>query len=272
MRYAEFAPPPALAGCVRCVWTLTAGAPPPDASPEPVVPDGCAEIVLNVGDPFARVAPDGAEAAQPLAMVVGQITAPLLLRPTGRTRLLGIRLQPWGGPALLGVDMGELRDRQVEAESVLPALARLRDRLAGLPEERWSYVAFDFLAARLRRHDGVPLARAAVLTIAARRGRDPVEAVAADLGVTRRTVERVMRDHVGMSPGDFRRIVRVQNAIRRLRADPDPVLGRIGLEAGYFDHAHFCREFRRLTSVSPSEFLARGRALTEAFLEGAAEA
>ena len=267
MRYAEFAPPPALSAFVRCVWTLTADAPPSDAVAEPVVPDGCAEVVLNVGDPFARVGADGAGTAQPLAMVVGQITAPLLLRPTGRTRLLGIRLQPWGGPALLGTDMAELRDRQVDAEAVLPALAELRDRLAGLPDAAWSEVAFAFLAARLRRDDDAPLARAAALRIAAGRGGDRVDAVAADLGVTRRTVERVMRDRVGMSPRDFRRIVRVQEAIRRLRSTPAPVLGRVGLEAGYFDHAHFCREFRRLTSVTPSEFLARGRALTEAFLE-----
>jgi AraC-like DNA-binding protein len=76
-----------------------------------------------------------------------------------------------------------------------------------------------------------------------------------------------MREHVGLAPRDFRRIVRVQDAIRRLRGAPARRLGRIALEAGYFDHAHFCREFRRTTGVSPSAFLARERPLTEAFLE-----
>lgn len=268
MRYHEHAPPPALSRHVRCVWTLAADAAFGAAAPEPVIPDGCAEIVLNLGDPYASVV-DGAEEVQPRAMVVGQITAPLLLRPTGRTRLVGIRLLPWGGPALWRAPMAELRDRWVDAGDVLPGLRELLDRLASLREEDRAGAAATFLASRLRPDSARALAPAIVRRIGASGGRTSVRQTARALHVTRRTVERVMRDSVGLAPRDFARILRVQRAIGRLRRTAQPVLGRVALEAGYYDHAHFCREFRRFTTLSPSEFLAHERALTDAFLEGA---
>ena len=283
MRYAEHPPPSALADHVRCVWTLSADAVPEGAAPEPVIPDGCAEIVLNVGDPFAHVT-GTAEVLQPRALVIGQITGPLLLRPAGRTRLVGIRLLPWAGSALLHASMAELRDTWVDAHAVLPALLELRDRLADTHEDVRAAATFAFLHARLRPARVDPLARAIVEGIWTLKGASapapetvssPEEAasvgsLARSLFVSRRTVQRVLRDRVGLGPRALGRILRVQRAIARLRAAPEPVLGRVALESGYYDHAHFCREFRRMTSLSPSEFLSRERALTEVFLEGGA--
>jgi len=56
LQYREISPPGVLADFVRCIWRLH-GDPGQDAaggSPEPIIPDGCAEIVVNVGDPFIR--------------------------------------------------------------------------------------------------------------------------------------------------------------------------------------------------------------------------
>ena len=52
MHYEEYAPPPALAAAVRCIWTLEGEVDDLAAAAQPILPDGRSEIVLHLGDPF----------------------------------------------------------------------------------------------------------------------------------------------------------------------------------------------------------------------------
>ena len=122
IEYLEISPSPALAPFVRCVWHLSGPrSPVPEA--QPIVPDGCVEIVLNLGDPFLRV--NEGTAVQPAAMVVGQITVPVIVIPTGVVDVWGVRLQPWGAGAFLAIPLGELRETMVELDAVARSLTGL---------------------------------------------------------------------------------------------------------------------------------------------------
>ncbi|HMV70392.1 MAG TPA: helix-turn-helix domain-containing protein, partial [Myxococcota bacterium] len=56
---------------------------------------------------------------------------------------------------------------------------------------------------------------------------------------------------VGLSPKVIARITRFQAALRSLMRDPGVSLADVALEAGYFDQAHFIRDFRRMTGGVP---------------------
>ncbi len=56
----------------------------------------------------------------------------------------------------------------------------------------------------------------------------------------------------GVAPGEYVRHLRIEYAARRL-ADSDAPLGEIALAAGFADHAHFARAFRRATGRTPRE-------------------
>ena len=91
VEYIECAPPPALASIVRCVWTLDGHARDLHEAVQPVLPDGCPELIVHFGDPFERVHANGAVERQPPLLVAGQLTSQLLLRATGRIAVAGIR-------------------------------------------------------------------------------------------------------------------------------------------------------------------------------------
>src|SRR4051794_20635922 len=122
VQYREIAPPPALAPFVRCIWRLhgTGGA----GSAEPIIPDGRAEIIVNVGDPFIRHMPDGTWHRQPLRLVAGQLTRALTLEPSGRIDIWGIRFHPWCAATFLGASASELRDRLFSLDDVARPLDR----------------------------------------------------------------------------------------------------------------------------------------------------
>jgi AraC-like DNA-binding protein len=78
------------------------------------------------------------------------------------------------------------------------------------------------------------------------------------LHLSPRTLERAFRERLGLAPRVVRRLLRFQQALAAMRAEPARSLAEIAIASGYADHAHLTREFRALMGRAPSEFRAQG--------------
>jgi AraC-like DNA-binding protein len=87
-------------------------------------------------------------------------------------------------------------------------------------------------------------------------GRLAVEALARELGCSRRHLAARFREQVGLPPKTVARVVRFHRAARLLRTAGDARWAEIANECGYYDQSHFNRDFRDLAGTSPSEFMA----------------
>lgn len=260
MHYREFAPPPRLRDQVEALWALS-GRADPSNEPQRVLPDGCAELILNFGDPVVQET--RGPAAQPALMFVGQITGPLHIRPTGRVDLLGIRFRPGGAAALTRVPQHELVDRSLPladiargpADLLAPAfdtdseperIARAIDALASSVESRRTVVTES--ADAIVRHWGMI----------------PIGVLAVGAGLGTRQLERRFLDEVGMTPKRLARISRFQRVFHAMERKP---VGwtRVALECGYYDSSHLVRDFQEFAGAAPSRALASGDELTLAF-------
>ncbi|MFT4220877.1 MAG: helix-turn-helix domain-containing protein [Microbacterium sp.] len=76
------------------------------------------------------------------------------------------------------------------------------------------------------------------------------------LSVSVRTLQRVARTHVGVSPAAMIRRRRLQEAAQRLRDDPGADLADVAAELGYADHAHLTHDFRAVLGFTPSRYRA----------------
>ncbi|XVV08962.1 helix-turn-helix domain-containing protein [Actinoplanes sp. CA-131856] len=83
-----------------------------------------------------------------------------------------------------------------------------------------------------------------------RAGAPRVGEVAAELGVTRRWLERGFRRDVGVSPAQVRRIARFQRAAAEFGRGVE--LSTAAAVNGYVDQAHLSREVRALAGVTPA--------------------
>lgn len=268
MQYIEHLPRPPLDQWVKCVWTLADDASVDSArSLQAVVPDGCIEIVFHFADPFSRLS-DGSEVRQPRRLIVGQTTGPTLLRPGSSVRALGIRLLPWGGTVLFQMPVCELTDKFLPIRELLPQFEALGDELAAAPANERTRIAFVHLTKCLSLERRGTLTTKLIGAIVGSGGRVTVRQLADTLNSTTRTVERVMRRDIGLPPLLFSRIVRVQEALGRMRHSPPRRFGQMAMDCGYYDQAHFCRDFRRLTGMSPTQFVGADPGLAHAFVYG----
>jgi AraC-like DNA-binding protein len=182
------------------------------------------------------------------AMITGPRDAATVHGRTTWGRTLTAGLTPAGAVALLGVPMRDLAGLHVPLADVLG-----RARAAELAE-----------AGRLGRLDelfsgwqrGSPAVSAAGeawrrLQLADRR---PTAALAGDLGVGRRRLEREFRSEIGLSPGAVARIARFQRAVHQLAGGAP--LARAAVASGYADQPHLSRETRAMAGLTPAELRA----------------
>jgi AraC-like DNA-binding protein len=83
-----------------------------------------------------------------------------------------------------------------------------------------------------------------------------VEHVAAMHHVAPRTLQRLFRRYVGVGPKWVLKRLRIHRAAERLTATSPPRWIELALELGYYDHAHFIRDFRLIVGGSPAEYTA----------------
>ena len=218
-----------LADYVRAVWTLDVPRELAADVEQPVVPDGCPELIFNLGDPIVRVR-GAAHDVHVEPQVAGQMTGPVLLRLQGRLAIVGVRLHPWAMHAFLGVDAREMRDTIVpEALGVHP---RLHAALACLePDASLHAFAHGLTRALSSFAQQRPLPNQSATTVyralqhLARGGPNAtVRSVSRDLGRSERHLQRVFEDSVGLTPKLYLRLARMQRALAMAVKTPRQVL------------------------------------------------
>jgi AraC-like DNA-binding protein len=266
MRYHEHRPVLALGPFVECVWFAEGDG--RNAPVETIVPDGCPELIVQIGEPFREWRPAGAE-RQPRAFLVGEMTRALRVQPAGRVSTMGIRFRPAGLRAFLRTPLHELTDSATPIDALWGRAARrLEEEVAEARDDSARLrLAEAFL---LRCLDSGPsrdaAVEAAVCLILGERGQVRLAALGVAAGLSERQLERRFRTAVGVGPKALSRLVRFQEVLRRLGGAEEPLV-QVALDCGYFDQSHLVNDFRKLAGVAPTHYLGAESDLARRFAD-----
>ncbi|MDD2983612.1 MAG: helix-turn-helix domain-containing protein [Crocinitomicaceae bacterium] len=78
--------------------------------------------------------------------------------------------------------------------------------------------------------------------------------IAANLGVSSKTINRQFTKYVGCSPMEYKKIVRFRKAIQTKFSEPFKNLTQVCFDSNFYDSPHFTREFKKLTQLNPRDF------------------
>lgn len=74
------------------------------------------------------------------------------------------------------------------------------------------------------------------------------------LHYSERYIHEVYKERMGMSPKNFARIIQFQQALIQLEKTDIGGWTSFASDYGYYDQAHFCKEFKRNTGMTPKSF------------------
>ena len=251
-------PLPPLSRFVECLWAVTGTA---GHKRERVLPNGVVEVIINLGSFHKVLARDDYSREQLFkhSWVAGIQKRHLVIESLRENDLIGIRFRPGGAYALLGIPMHELSDQVIELDLIQKQrFADLHEQLLeadsaearfalvekmlldALDYERSGHPAVHYLAGHLRAWDG------------AVRISDLVEQVA----LSHKRLMRLFERDVGMTPKSLAQIYRFQSALRHIATVSQPDWTRVAVDCGYYDQPHLIHDFRRLSGLTPNEYVA----------------
>jgi AraC-like DNA-binding protein len=95
----------------------------------------------------------------------------------------------------------------------------------------------------------------AIEKIIASRGQVHIRALAAELALNSRTLERRFLGETGLSPKKFAQIIQFQSSFEQLTVRDFRKLTDIVYENGYTDQSHFIKVFKAFTGATPKSFV-----------------
>ena len=216
-------------------------------------------LIFGLG-PELRLSDPANPARPPLRLgsfVAGPDDTCAVIEHDGEMRGVQVDLTPLAARMIFGVPMHELAHRVVSLEEVFGAEAHLFDeRLFEAPT--WSR-RFELIESALAvRIDAAPPPPPDVewawRRVRSTRGQIRIEALAAELGCSRKHLATRFREHVGLPPKLFARVLRFSHAVEVLTSSPRATVAEVAAACGYYDQAHMDRDFREFAGTTPSAY------------------
>ncbi|GAB3641260.1 AraC family transcriptional regulator [Spirosoma arcticum] len=249
MSYQELTPiNDALRPFIECFWITSPGV---NQVPKRITPDGCCDLIY------------------PLPALTGTLTAPLLVgtmthwtlsTTVPATDLLGIRFRPGGIYPFLKIPLHLFTDAQLDMNEVVADLGtQLQNNLLEIDDWPGRFQALErYLYERLQRVNySAPLIMPVVQHLIKYNGQISIDHVSDQANVSRRQLERLFRQYIGVSPKLLARILRFRHLKAMLRTGQNDSLMGIAFDNGYTDHAHLTKEFKEFTGLTPTAYLTR---------------
>ncbi|MEV4517386.1 helix-turn-helix domain-containing protein [Dactylosporangium sp. NPDC049525] len=262
MEYVGRVPAPPLDRFVDDIYCLT-GVPRHRRMNVPPMPS--AHLFLNLGGP-ARLW-DSDPSVPPAVFTdgwfMGVWTRRFIVEYPTRVRMLGVHFKPWGMSPFVDLPASELRDRWVPVDAVWQrSVDRIRNQVGDLaPAAETLRVLERELRSRLADAParGLDLVRHAGGLLEISHGAVPVGALTDAAGVSASHLTAQFKSHVGVTPKRVARIYRFARLILSVDTLRPVNWSQLAHTAGYFDQAHFSKEFKDFTGHTPMEYLALRR-------------
>ncbi|WP_185996492.1 AraC family transcriptional regulator [Nocardioides campestrisoli] len=234
-------------------------------------------LVLSLEQPL-RTAPSeedwarGVRDAQWVSLG-GLHTRAAMVENPGRWLGVQLTLHPLGARGLLGAPAAALPVGSWDARDLLGAeVDRVVEELHAATDWADRYAAvLAFLGRRRRavaRGAEPPVPRPEVRhawRLLTREPARPVQAVAAEVGYSRRRLGQLLAAEVGHGPKTVQRLARfdaARRAVARASSAGDP-LAQVAARVGYYDQSHLVRDFHEFAGLGPTAWLAAERGAQE---------
>jgi AraC-like DNA-binding protein len=222
-----------------------------------IVPDGTMKLIFHYGDTYKHHSQDGKVSILPKYFLIGQLTKPYVIEPIGLTGSFVVHFKPNGFLPFTTIPIKEMENKAIPLnklfgqEGVELGIQVLN---ANSTSERIQIIE-TFLLKKLADKKTIDnIVESTVETIISTNGQFSVSEFSKSNNVNRRQLARKFSSNIGLSPKQLAKTIRIQTTLKTLLNKEITSLTDLAYENKYFDQAHFIKEFKEFTGLTPKEF------------------
>ncbi len=246
-------PEPLLGDFVDYYWYLNANE--AEHRRELSLPDGSIDIIFNLGNmPMRFYDTEHRLHLYKSSVLCGPHSQYFSIDAAGEGKVVGIHIKPGGLRPFMRGSMNEVHNRLLPLDLVWGSLAiELHERLL---EQRQPLDMFRILDRSLPGLACSPLVRSREIeyirmNLLSHNVHDLVE----QQGMSHRWLNHKFKEEIGLTPKAMSRILRFQQALQLIHQGRAMDWAELALACGYYDQAHFCREFKAYSGITPGEYI-----------------
>lgn len=203
------------------------------------IPDGCVDILFDC------------DSSHPSAEVYGTPLEASSIDLAAGHRYFGVRFTAGLMPDFLATSAQELVSTKQTLLDINPDTNQLFEQIINAKNFAQQVTSFEqFYDNQVARKCSATTAQV-MQSIYANNGNIKIQDMEALTGYTRRTIQRLFVDDVGVTPKLFSRIVRCQSAVYNINHSDNIELSDLAFSLGFSDQSHFQKEFKKLVHATP---------------------
>jgi AraC-like DNA-binding protein len=185
-------------------------------------------------------------------------TGPISIPSGKESEMIIVQFKKGKAYSFLTEPMYNLTNVVADAELVIKAdILNIRERLleAKTPSQKLHLLEKHFLGNFLNQLHENALIDFAVSRIAASPDQCSIREISEKAGYSQKHLIHSFKKYVGVTPKEFLKVMRFQQAIRQIESQVEVNWPAIAYECGYYDQCHFIADFRQFSGFTPSEYV-----------------
>ncbi len=260
MYYQEYLPISSLSRHIECFWELAFAPEDLQGEFELLSPDCTYDFIFSTEKLSFR--PLHAKAWQPIptgAAFMGQRTNSIQYGVSKSVKVFGIRFKPFAFWNLISIPLYKLNDKAIAISDIFQIDALCEKLISKILKEqeveKKISLAEDLMLTIARENLSVdPVLRDQVNYILDRKGIIRVNDMYQEFSISKVGLRNNFINKIGLTPKKVSRIWRLNYFLYLQQNMPNQNLTQLGLEAGFYDQAHFIKEFKAFFYCSPKQF------------------
>lgn len=250
MLYSEYQPSQELRQFINCYWVSPALVSLEEriysVKKEIIIPDACLDIIFEVNK----------QTNDYNSFIVGTMSKPIITCPEfSQKQIYAIRFNPAGAYPFFRNQLYDFTDSRVDYKSVSKNVEK--ELAAIFLSEKSLYEKIKHLDRFFLSRFGEWRQNAVILnsltSIFSAKGNMEIRKLAQDQYVSERHLHRMFKQWIGVSPKEFTRIIRFQNALRNVLLSDNVNWTSLAMKSGYHDQAHFINDFKAFSGITPTQ-------------------
>jgi AraC-like DNA-binding protein len=225
-----------------------------------VLPDTCVELFLNyTSTPIAVIDQE----LHQHSIVSFRLSRSVDVQMRKGSGCMAVCFHPGMAYPFIGMPMHLFKDANVNSFDLWnTATCVLEDKLACIVnDEERSTLVQEFLLSQLKLEKQDLLVAHCLNKAQRSRGSITVGKLAEETGISQRQLGRRFHQSMGLSPKEYLRVCRFNASLQDLANYPGMSLTEIAHLSGYYDQAHFIRDYQVYAGHSPGEVVAASHIL-----------